>query len=70
MLTNAQAGDVLNVGTPAGGTSPATIDTSVPGQIIVTLTGAASLADYQAAIQAVTFDNNSQNPSRQTASSR
>ena len=60
VLTNAQAGDNLDVGTlPAGITA-----TSGPrrGQIIVTLTGTASLADYQRAIQAVTFDNNSNNP--------
>ncbi|MGO4525956.1 peroxidase family protein [Microvirga sp. 2MCAF35] len=61
VLTNAQAADELNVGTLPAGIS-ATIDTSVAGRIIVNLTGAASLAAYQRAIQAVTFDNDSDNP--------
>ena len=60
VLTNAQATDELNVGTlPAGITASRTV---ANGQIVVTLTGSASLADYQRAIQAVTFDNNSDNP--------
>ena len=62
VLTNAQAGD-SSVGNLPAGNITRTIDTSVPGQITVTLTGAASLANYQAAIQAVTFANTSQNPS-------
>ena len=53
-LTNAEAGDVLSVGSlPAGITS--NIDTSVSGKIIVKLTGTASIADYQTAIQAIKF---------------
>ena len=61
-LTNAQAGDVLAVGTlPAGIT--AGIDTSVAGQITVTLTGSASLADYQTAIRAIAYRNTSDDPS-------
>ena len=61
-LTNAQVGDVLAVGAlPAGIT--AVINTSVPGQITVTLSGPASTASYQAAIQAVTFSNTSDAPS-------
>ena len=60
VLTNAQAGDNLNVGNLPAGIEHAR--TTVNGQIIVTLTGAASLADYQRAIQAVTFSNNSNNP--------
>lgn len=49
-LTNAQAGDSLSVGTlPAG----ITANTSVAGQ--VTLSGSATLADYQAALRAITF---------------
>ena len=61
-LTNAQAGDVLAVGTlPAGMT--AVVDTTVPGQITVTLSGTASAADYQTAIRAVTFSSTSENPS-------
>ena len=60
VLTNAQTGDSLDVGTlPAGITANVT---TVAGQIILNLTGTASLANYQRAIQAVTFDNNSNNP--------
>ncbi|MDD2932603.1 MAG: Calx-beta domain-containing protein [Methylotenera sp.] len=56
-LTNAQAGDVLTVGL-----LPAGISSSVAGNV-VTLSGAASLADYQTAIRAVTFSSSSENPS-------
>ncbi|MEW6134068.1 MAG: VCBS domain-containing protein, partial [Pseudomonadota bacterium] len=55
-LTNAQAGDVLNVGTLPGG-----ITYSVSGNV-VTLSGTASLADYQTAIRAVTFENTATPP--------
>ncbi|MBQ0823847.1 cadherin-like domain-containing protein [Microvirga sp. HBU67558] len=61
VLTNAQTGDDLDVGTLPAGIS-ANVDTSVAGRITVNLTGTASLAAYQRAIQAVTFDNNSNNP--------
>ncbi|WP_114944093.1 peroxidase family protein [Microvirga calopogonii] len=61
VLTNAQAADELNVGALPAGIS-ATIDTSVAGRITVNLAGAASLAAYQRAIQAVTFDNDSNDP--------
>ena len=63
VLTNAQAGDALGVSgsLPSGITS--TTDTSVAGQVTVTLSGAASLAAYQTAIQDVTFANTSSNPS-------
>jgi hypothetical protein len=57
VLTNAQAGDVL-----AAGSMPAGISATVVGNT-VTLSGSASLADYRAALQAVTFDNGSENPS-------
>jgi Ca2+-binding RTX toxin-like protein len=63
VLTNAQAGDVLNVPVNLPGNITRTIDTSVPGRITVTMTGAESIANYQAAIQAVTFSSNSQDPS-------
>jgi len=56
-LTNAQAGDVLAVGL-----LPSGITSSVVGNVI-TLSGSASLADYQAAIRAVTFSSASENPS-------
>ncbi|WP_424630077.1 peroxidase family protein [Bradyrhizobium sp. SYSU BS000235] len=61
VLTNAQLDDQLVVGAlPATITSA--IDLSVSGQIIVNLIGAASFADYQAAIQAVSFVNDSPSP--------
>ena len=55
-LTNAQAGDVL-----AAGAMPAGITASVSGNV-VTLSGAAPLADYQAALRAITFANTSESP--------
>ncbi len=61
-LTNAQAGDLLSVGGLPAGIS-AVVNTSVAGQITVTLTGTASQADYQAAIRAVSFSNGSDAPS-------
>ena len=62
VLTNAQAGDLLSIGTLPGGITGA-LDTSVAGQVTVNLTGSASLASYQAAIQAVSFSNTSGDPS-------
>ncbi|PKO25031.1 MAG: hypothetical protein CVU35_06235, partial [Betaproteobacteria bacterium HGW-Betaproteobacteria-8] len=59
-LSNAQAGDVLAVGTLPGG-----ITSSIVGNV-VTLSGSGSLADYQAAIQAITFANNTANPDATT----
>ena len=56
VLTNAQAGDVLSAGT-----LPAGIVANQEGNTI-TLTGSATLADYQAAIKAITFANTSENP--------
>ena len=61
VLTNAKPGDSLNRNDIGGDGITGTTDTSVAGQITVNLTGAASFAAYQAAIQAVTF-NNSRNP--------
>ena len=60
VLTNASAGDVLAIGAlPAGITgNVATVGTT----IVATLTGTGSHAAYQAAIQAVTYRNNSDNP--------
>ncbi|TCR61772.1 peroxidase family protein [Bosea sp. BK604] len=63
VLTNAQASDVLTIGNLAGTGITGAVDTSVPGQITVTLTGTASLVAYQRAIQAVSFNNTSENPS-------
>ncbi|WP_262297610.1 peroxidase family protein [Microvirga sesbaniae] len=63
VLTNAQAGDVLSAPTNLPGNITRTIDTSVPGQITVILTGTETVANYQAAIQAIRFENTSENPS-------
>jgi Ca2+-binding RTX toxin-like protein len=63
ILTNAQAGDVLTAPTNLPGNITRTIDTSVPGQITMILTGVETLANYQAAIQAIRFENTSENPS-------
>ncbi|MCJ8240724.1 peroxidase family protein [Peteryoungia algae] len=61
VLTNAQSGDNLAVANlPSGITSSIS---QVGGAIVVTLAGEATLATYQAAIQAVTFSNGSDNPS-------
>jgi Ca2+-binding RTX toxin-like protein len=59
VLTNAQVGDVLTPTDIIGDGITSTVDTTVAGQITVNLTGTASLAQYQAAIQAVTFNNTS-----------
>ncbi len=62
VLTNAQAGDLLSVGTlPSGITG--SVDTSVAGRITVDLTGGASLASYDSAIRAISFSNTSSDPS-------
>jgi large repetitive protein len=61
-LTNAQTGDVLNVGTLAAGLA-ATVNTSVAGAVTVSITGSATAAQYQAAFQAITFSNSSERPS-------
>ncbi len=61
VLTNAMAGDLLEVGTlPAG--IVASINTAIPGEVTVTLTGTASVADYETAMKAVTFRSTSENP--------
>ena len=65
VLTNAQAGDSLSANDIAGDGITSTTDNSVAGQITINLSGAASLAAYQDAIQAVTFTNTSQAPSTQ-----
>ena len=61
-LTNAQAGDVL-----AAGALPSGITAVVSGNV-VTLSGAASLANYQTAIRAITFASTSENPATVTRS--
>ncbi len=62
VLTNRKAGDVLNVNDIGGDGISSSLDTSDPSRITITLTGIATLAAYQAAIQAITFANTSQNP--------
>jgi len=64
-LTNGQIGDQLTVGAlPAGislvGTAPGSLSTA--GSIVIQLTGSASQADYQTALQAVGFSSISDDP--------
>lgn len=61
VLTNAQAGDRLNIGALPNGIT-ATPSTGA-GTITVTLWGDADPATYQAALQAITFENTSGDPS-------
>nr|WP_206759217.1 immunoglobulin-like domain-containing protein [Pseudomonas fluorescens] len=60
-LTNAQAGDVLNMGNNVNGISVSTNNQT--GAITLTLSGSATLADYMQRIQNITFTNNSHDPS-------
>ncbi len=61
VLTNAFTDDDLIIDETAlpTGISLDNKDTSVPGQITITLTGTASLSDYQTALQQITFNNSS-----------
>ncbi|WP_346655004.1 immunoglobulin-like domain-containing protein [Pseudomonas asiatica] len=60
-LTNRQPGDELNLGNSVNGI---TINAnSTDGKVVLTLSGAASLADYIQAIKNITFINSSENPS-------
>jgi Ca2+-binding RTX toxin-like protein len=60
-LTNAQAGDALStLALPAGIT--ASFGPAVAGLITLNLTGSATLAAYQTAIQAVRYSSTSENP--------
>ncbi len=60
-FTNALPEDQVTLGAlPAGITG--TVDTSVPGQVRVVLTGTASTADYEAALEAIRYANSSQTP--------
>ncbi|MGB7180648.1 MAG: DUF4347 domain-containing protein, partial [Burkholderiaceae bacterium] len=61
VLTNRQAGDSLTAGTMPTGIT-ATIDNSDPNVITVNLTGAASDAAYQTALQQIAFSNSSDTP--------
>jgi hypothetical protein len=59
-LTNPQADDVM-----AFGDMPAGLSAVIDGYTI-TISGEGTLAEYQGAIQAVTFENTSENPSAET----
>ena len=61
-LTNPQALDSLTFNGPA----PGSIIVSGSGTSVITLTGAASAADYQTALLQITFDNTGTNPSTET----
>ena len=61
-LTNPQALDSLTFNGPA----PGGIIVSGSGTSVITLTGAASAADYQTALQQITFANTGTNPSTET----
>ncbi len=61
VLTNASAGDRFNIPNNLPGNINSAV-TTVGGQIIVNLTGRETLANYQAAIQTIQFENTSQNP--------
>ena len=63
VLTNAKAGDVLNIDNsllPTGVT--AVTDTSTPGQIIINVTGSATKSDYASIIKGITFENTDTSP--------
>ncbi|MEO0501352.1 MAG: DUF4347 domain-containing protein, partial [Pseudomonadota bacterium] len=63
VLTNAEAGDRLDIADsllPAGIT--ASVDESVPGRITVRFTGAASDADYEAALRSLFFSSSADVP--------
>ncbi len=60
-LTNAQTADTLSLGSLPGGIS-GSVDTSVPGQITVTLSGTATAAAYETALHGITFSNSSDTP--------
>ena len=61
-LVNANPGDLLSVGTLPIGIA-ATVNTSIAGVITVSLSGTASVADYQTALKAITFSNTTDSPS-------
>ncbi|MEO0645842.1 MAG: VCBS domain-containing protein, partial [Cyanobacteria bacterium J06650_10] len=61
VLTNAKTDDILTVGslpTDIG----FSVDTSVSGKVTVSLSGTATLEDYETALQAITFSNSSSEP--------
>ena len=62
VLANAQAGDVMTVGDLTGLGITSSIDTSVAGQITVTLTGPSLDTNFETALKRVFFGNASENP--------
>ena len=65
LLRNGRAGDMLEVGTLPPGINASIVPTGAlvaDGAISLTLTGPATRADYEAALQAVTFRSASENP--------
>ncbi len=61
-LTNPDTDDVLEF----NGLPPGSIIVAGSGSSAITLSGAASAADYQTALQQITFDNTGTNPSTET----
>ena len=62
VLTNAKPGDLMSIAGALPGGILANIDASVPGMVTITLTGSATKADYNLAIEAIHFENTSDNP--------
>ncbi|SDX39403.1 Autotransporter adhesin [Allochromatium warmingii] len=62
VLTNAKAGDTLTVGDLSGLGITSAIDTSTSGKVTVTLSGTASIDNYEAALQRITFNNSNGSP--------
>ena len=61
VLTNAKPGDTLSLGSLPGGIT-GNVDTSVGGQITVTLAGNTTAANYETALRAIGFANSSDTP--------
>ncbi len=65
-LTNGQIGDILETGILPVGISASVVPSGAlvaPGTMVLTLSGPATLADYETALQAVTYRSTSQAPS-------
>ncbi|MES2818285.1 MAG: VCBS domain-containing protein, partial [Pseudomonadota bacterium] len=62
VLTNAKPGDLLTINGSLPGGIVGSLDTSVAGQVTLTLSGLASNADYQSALAAIRFSNSIENP--------
>ena len=63
-LVGTQAGDELSVGAPNANIT--VTQSVVDGNIVLTLTGSATKAEYQAVIDSITFKNTSDNPTTDT----